>query len=235
MFDRITAYATTGLAAVLALGVSAQANTLLFDFGEITTPTGGNYNNVTQNQLPIFNALDTTGAGTGIGLTTSGFNPGSNTNGTQTPGGTAGATFDAAATRDNLFGHTVNFNQPAPLPLATLSLSGLDGSGLTTYDFVFFGSRLGVTDNRETQYVVTGANNATGYLDTSGNTDNVAVVSGIIPNALGQVSIAVSPGPNNNNSSGFYYLGAMQIIAVPEPAGLALMGLGGLFVAARRR
>lgn len=235
MFNRVTSCIGTGLFLFAFVGI-VEANTLMFDFGEATTPTGSNYNNVTQSQLPIFNALDTTGAGTGIGLTTVGFNPGSNQSGTSTPGGAA-AIFDPLATRDNLFGHTVNFNQPAPLPLATLTLSGLDPSGLTAYDFTFFASRMGVTDNREAQYAISGLNALTGYLDSAGNTDNVAVVAGIIPDAAGQVTIDVSPGPNNNNSSGFYYLGAMQIetVAVPEPASLALIALAVPFALVRRR
>ena len=233
MFHRITTLATIGLTAVLTLGINASANTLMFDFGEITTPSGNNYNNVTQNQLPIFNALDTTGAGTGIGLTTEGFNPGSNQNGTSTPGGDA-AIFDTMATVDNLFGHTANFNQPAPLPLGTLTLTGLDSSGATTYDFVFFGSRMSVSDNRETQFAISGANSDIGYLDPSNNTDNVAIVTGMIPDAAGVITIDVSPGPNNVNSSGFFYLGAMQITTVPEPASLVLLSLGGVLVAMRR-
>lgn len=235
MLKRMVSYAMVAGVALFGFGASAQASTLKFDFGEIITPTGNNYNNVTQSQLPIFNALDTTGAGTGIGLTTSGFNPGSNQSGTETPGGTAGLLFEDTTTRDNLFGHTSTFNQPTPMPMGTLSLTGLDGSGLTTYDFVFFGSRMSVSDNRETQYAVSGLNSGIGYLDTANNTDNVTNVSGIIPNALGEVTIEVSPGPNNSNSSEFFYLGAMQITVVPEPAGLALFGLGGLLVAARRR
>lgn len=219
--------ASTVVSVVCASTAVTSAAPLFFDFGEASQPTGSNYNNVSQAQLPILNALDSTGAGTGISLLTSGFNPGSNQNGTQAPTGAAGI-FEPQATRDNLFGHTALFNQPAPLPLATLSLGGLDGSGNTQYEFVFFGSRTGVTDNRETKFEVIGANTGAGLLDTANNLANVAVVAGIIPTSAGELTVRVSPGPNNNNSSGFYYLGAMRLEAspVPEPttfAGLALL------------
>lgn len=234
MFARLTSLVAVAAAAATSSAVSAAP--MFFDFGEVGQPTGNNYNNVTQAQLPILNALDSTGAGTGVSLLTSGFNPGSNQNGTTSPAGAA-AVFDPQATRDNLFGHTAVFNQPTPLPLGTLSFAGLDGSGNTQYEFVFFGSRTGVTDNRETKYELLGANSGFGLLDTSNNISNVATVSGIIPTAAGELTLLVSPGPNNTNSSGFFYLGAMRVEGspIPEPASLALVAAGALLGLRRRR
>lgn len=219
----------------LATAFSVQANTLFFDFGDTNQQTAAlNYNNifVSPSQLSILNAVDSTGASTGIGLSASGFNPGSNLNGTTAPTGAA-SIFNAQATRDNLFGHTANFNQPGPLPLGILSLSGLNPAA--TYNFTFFGSRTGVSDNRETKYEVVGLNSGFGLLDAANNIANVAVVSGISPDALGNLTVNVSPGPNNNNTSGFFYLGAMQFTAVPEPSSIVLAALGGIGLMIVRR
>ncbi|HRK30378.1 MAG TPA: hypothetical protein PLD59_04810 [Tepidisphaeraceae bacterium] len=210
----------------------AVAAPIFVDFGEAAQPTGNNYNNVSQAQLPIFNAIDTTGAGTGIGITTSGFNPGSNQNGTTSPTGAA-TIFDSQATRDNLFGHTVNFNQPAPLPLGVITITGLTPG--TPYDFAFFGSRTGVTDNRETQFAASGANSVTALLDTANNVSNIGIAAGVLPNGSGTIQIAVSPGPNNTNGSGFFYVAAMRMEAIPEPGSVALALLPLGIAALRRR
>lgn len=211
----------------ICLAATASATSLFVDFGETTQPTGGNYNNISQAQLPIFNALDSLGNGTGIAIeVTDQFWPGSNQNGTTTPSGDA-AMFDPQATRDNLFGNTVVFGGFTE-PTAQLTLSNLDTSGAFSYTFTFFGSRTGVTDNRETAYAVAGSNNATAYLNTAGNTSNVAIAADILANAGGQVTIDIGPGPNNTNGSGFYYIGAMRIdvVPVPEPATALLLTLG---------
>lgn len=215
----------------LATTLSVQANTLFWDFGETAQQTPGNYNNIFvgsgTNYLTTLNAIDSAGASTGIGLTASGFNPGSNQNGTTAPGAPANL-FDPQATRDNMFGHTGLFGG-ITAPLGVLSLTGLNPSA--TYDFTFFGSRTGVSDNRETKFDVLG--NGFALLNTANNTANVAVVLGASSDALGNLTINVGPGPNNNNASGFWYLGAMQIVAVPEPSALALLGLGGVLIVRR--
>jgi hypothetical protein len=227
------------LALLPAITTEVRAGTLFFDFGETTQQTPGNYNNVFvgggTNSLAVPNAVDNTGAPTGLGLLAAGFNPGSNQNGTTAPTGAA-AIFDPQATRDNMFGHTGSFGG-ITRPLGVLSLSGLDASGNTSYAFTFFGSRTGVSDNRETKYEALGGNTGFALLNTANNTSEVALLGGIFPDALGNLTINVSPGPNNNNASGFFYLGALKIetTVIPEPSSAGLCALGVLALALCRR
>ena len=219
----------------MTAAVAVQAQTLFFDFGDPAQQTTGNYNNILIANGSVANAIDNTGATTGISLSTSGFNPGSNLNGTTAPSGAA-SIFDPQATRDNFFGHALGvFNQPTILPLGMLTFTGLNP--LATYDFTFFASRTGVSDNRETKYEAVGLNSGFSTLDAANNIANVATVSGISPNAQGNLTVNVTMGPNNNNTTGFFYLGAMQVVVnpVPEPSSFALAALGGLALAFGRR
>lgn len=232
-------FGTVATLAIFAVWNTTGANaaTILYDFGDSSQITAGNYNNITLNTnvppvLSIADSIDSTSASTGIGLSVSGFFPGSNTTGATSVSGAA-AIFDTQATRDNAFGHTGPFSNNPDASLATVSLTGLNPA--LTYDFTFFGSRAGVTDNRETAYAVAGANASTVYLNASANTSNVAIASGISPTATGTIAIQVSAGPNNNNGSKFYYLGAMQIQYVPEPATLGLLSIALVAAAGLRR
>lgn len=222
---------------VACCAVGAQAATILYDFGDSSQVTAGNYNNIIVNTsgpavLSIANSIDSTGASTGIGLGISGFFPGSNTTGTTSVSGAA-AIFDTQATRDNAFGHTGVFSGNPDASLANVSLTGLNPA--LSYNLTFFASRTGVTDNRETAYTVTGASASTVYLNASNNTTDVVTALGVVPTATGTVSIDVYAGPNNSNGSKFYYLGAMQIQYVPEPATLGLFSVALIGVAGLRR
>lgn len=236
---------------VLALGVISfsslvHAGPIFIDFGDTAqqTPAVENYNHILVNDvepgtpgyqglLNIANLVDNTGAPTGIGIAASGFFQGSNTNGTTTPAGAA-AIFHPQATRDNAFGHAAAFGTNPLTPEATVLLTGLEPA--TAYDFTFFGSRTGVTDNRETEFRLLGAPNNTGVLlNTANNTSTVADMLGVFPTAAGQITLLVDPGPNNNNASLFYYLGAMRIAAVPEPAFGSVVALTLIGLASRRR
>lgn len=235
------------MACVALSAHSASAATLLFDFGYAgSISASNNYNDVVIDQggvpavitpqpILIPNVIDSTGANTGASLSVSGFFPGGNPNGTTTPGGAAGANFVSTATQDNMFTHVGPFGGQTTNPKGTIVLSGLNDS--TAYSFIFFASRMGVGDIRETKYTVTGSSSNSAFLNAAGNTSNVASVTGIYPNA-GSISIDVEAGPNNNNgATKFSYIGAMRVdyTLVPEPAALGLVGLASLMLAFRRR
>lgn len=226
------------VAFVATFAAPAMASVIYFDFGADNQTTPGNYNNMSHNATypnppaPIANAIDDTGAATGVSLNcTDIFWPGSNFNGTTTPSGNA-AQFASTATQDNFFGSTVAFGGFTE-PTGGFTLAGLNPS--FTYMFTFFASRMGVTDNREAAYAVSGAGSETVFLNASNNVSQVAITGGLTPNLDGTMTISVGPGPNNNNGSRFYYLGAMRIDVVPEPASMVLLALGAVAVASRRR
>jgi hypothetical protein len=70
---------------------------------------------------------------------------------------------------------------------------------------------MGVGDNRETRYTITGASETTADLNAANNELEVVTASSIAPNANGEITIALTPGPNNDNGNHFTYLGALQI------------------------
>lgn len=222
---------------VLAAASPASAAVLLFDVGAAGTPTPAPTNNIVEAQGTIANATDTSGSATGISVVTSGFNA-SNTVGTMAPTGAAGAIFSSSFTQDSLFGNTAVFGAGS-FPLATIVFSGLDGSGATGYTFDFFASRTSVSDNRETEYNLTGAGPAVSYfLDAANNTSNIATSAAIIPTSGGTITLRVDAGPNNTNTgTNFYYLGAFRLTTapVPEPSAAVLAALGTVMAFRRRR
>lgn len=211
IYGSAAGYESASFTVRLNLTPAVPPQTLLFDFGIHSQQTAGNWNNVTDQQGSIAGVVDSQGNSTGISLTvTDAFWPGANTNGTTAPTGDA-AIFDVQATRDSLFGNTVEFGGSTE-PTAGFTLAGLSTDPGATYTFTFFASRMGASENRETAYGVAGANSGTAYLNPADNQDAVAVVSGIAPAANGTITVTLGPGPNNINPYGFYYLGAMRVV-----------------------
>ncbi len=188
---------------------------ILVDFGADGTPTDvGNtqpspfWNNITATigtsaTAGVTNLVTTNGT-----ASTATFQMVSRFNGANANGATTATVFPTTATQDSLFGNTEAFSGLANIKPA-FKLTGLDPANV--YSFTFYGSRTGVTDNRETRYTVTGTVSASADLNAANNTNNIVSVSGVRPTAAGEVTVELNPGPNNNNANHFTYLGAMRV------------------------
>ncbi len=213
---------------------STEASTLLFDFGRTDLQSNPGWNNLVPATGTLFATFDSSNALTPIGIeiTDPFYQAGEPSPlGSGAPAGDA-ASYPVSATDDFFFGHAAAWGSQAPNPLGQFKLFNLDPS--MTYDFTFFASRQVVSDNRETSYVVNGANSDSGVLDAANNNTEVLRINGILPDANNEIFVDVTPGPNNSTSTGFYYINLMQVDVVPEPASVALMGAAGLMVLGRR-
>jgi hypothetical protein len=221
-----------------AISASAATQTFLLDFGAAPTPMDPGddpaftWNNVpdsiaTNNAGQVLNLLTVENAATDVDLLMIARFNGSNTNGTL-----ASSLYPTDATRDSLFGNTELFGTLSNV-FPEFKLTSLDP--LLTYDFTFYASRTGVGDNRETQYTVTGASSGIVFLNVANNIDNQVTLFGMVPDAFGEINIRLTPGPNNNNSNHFTYLGVLKIDAIPEPSSVLLL-LGGMtFMGLKRK
>ncbi|WP_100613819.1 T9SS type A sorting domain-containing protein [Confluentibacter citreus] len=193
----------------------------LIDFG--ATSTLGNWNNVNDpGTLNSFtNLIDDDGVTTGEVLTlTDIFGPFASSTGTQTPDG--GLPFPDTATRDSYYG------DDATEPTGGFTLSGLEAGKY--YSFTIFASRESVDplDNREALYTITGDGAAqTATLDARENTANVATILNVQPNIDGEITILVQKGSANDNSDGFYYIGAIEMTKTDDILSNKKFGING--------
>ncbi len=206
-----------GSQVVIAIPVSG-AEVLFFDFGasspamEAADDPVNAWNNIT----PAVGSSDTGVLPTLVTAsnqaTTAGFQMIRRFNGANTNGTTASTVFPADATSDSLFGNTELFSSLTNI-FPSFKLTGLaPGQG---YDFTFFASRTGVSDNRETRYTVVGTNTVIAHLQVAGNINGVVEARAVRPTAAGEITISLAPGANNNNANHFTYLGAMKITPAP--------------------
>jgi len=198
-----------------------RAQVILVDFGSSATPTttgpspddpANAWNNVTDAigtavGAQLRNLVTTENVATGVSLVILTRFGGANTNGTL-----ASPLFPADATRDSLFGNTETFNGLANV-FPSFKLTGLDP--MRTYDFTFYASRLGVTDNRETGYTVTGFNSGFIALNAAANVDKSVTLTDMVPTAAGEITISLAPTAANNNANHFTYLGVLKIEPTP--------------------
>lgn len=214
----------TYLGVLKAEALAAGGPAFLFDFGATGTPTPTQtgpaiirWNDVTPDTQTIANLIATNGMATPIGFQiTSRFNA-ANASGT-----TASTLYPASAAQDSLFGNTESFGSLANIT-PKFALQNLDPNAL--YDLNFYASRTGVTDNRETRYTVAGATTNSADLNASGNVNTVAAIEHIKPDSNRELSIALTPGPNNDNANHFTYLGVLQLnwrtASAPPPIKIA--------------
>lgn len=197
--------------------VSFGQNYTYIDFGITTNETAGNWNNVSVPNAADASGItlaliDSDGASTGVTLTVDDAFDTVNTAGNATPD--PSLPFPSSAAADSFFGETSTFGGTLE-PTGGFTLSGLDPTKY--YAFSIFASRNGVSDNRETQFTVVGSTTQVVAMNPSNNTTDTADVLNIQSNASGEISLTAEPGPNNTNGTGFYYLGAIEMVTSDTP------------------
>src|SRR6185369_1217487 len=134
------------------------------------------------------------------------------------------------------------YSWPGNLSPSWLEFRDLDPK--LRYDLTFFASKTTVGQTYETSYIVNGEGpGQTVFLEPANNQSNVAVVSNVSPYATtngpitaGSLYVSLSPGPNNNNPSHIYMIGAVRLVVhVPEPTSSALIIFGMLIMSHTRR
>ena len=227
IISRSLAVLSSTLAAAFILSGSAKADGLLFDFGADATPTDTSstgepafWNNVTSAGTTddglVPNLLKTDGEFTDVSIQMIARFNGSNANGT-----TGDSAYPVTATRDSLFGNTELFGQLENI-FPRFKLTGLAAG--ETYTITFYASRTGVGDNRETRYTVTGATEGTYDLNAANNVTESVTAENVAPDVSGEITIGLTPGPNNNNANHFTYLGVLEI--EPSSGGKMLVDFG---------
>ena len=195
---------------LLLTGVWAQQDVVI-DFGQrsIDRASDGNVNNVASSVAGAFTngvqLYNSSGMSTGFNLQVNDAWHASTLNGTTQPDYTLG--FPASATRDGFFGETIAFNGTLE-PTGGFVIRNLDPTQY--YSFVLFGSRMNVSDSRETQYTLSGTSMSTALLETANNTSNAVTILNLQPDANGEISLIATAGPNNTNPNGYYYLSALR-------------------------
>jgi len=179
---------------------------IMIDFGDKATVSADPWNNLTSTtgEGEIVNLKNSRNLKTPMSVSVYDRFTGINTGGTTTPDGSIA--FPESATRDSYFGSTAEFSGTTQ-PTGSMLFTGLNPA--KTYTFEVFASR-SATDNREAKYKFIGAVKDSIYLNPSNNTSLVASLA-VQPATDGTIDLVVSPGENNNNSSGFYYLGALKM------------------------
>ena len=152
---------------------------------------------------------DKNGNATGVSLKVMERFNGSNSNGAATTN--TDLNMPSGVSTNSFFGNTKAVHDGQLVVKSVIKFSGLDKN--KSYSFCFFGSRTGVSDNRETSYTCKGSNEVTVLLNTANNTNKIACAEAVKPNDQGEVELTVTSGPANNNVTGFYYLNAMRIMS----------------------
>jgi lysophospholipase L1-like esterase len=195
----------------------SQNDTIKIDVGSTISPMP--WNNLTNTDVGVINnMINSFGCQTSVGIAVVDSFAGINTAGTQAPN--PGLGFPPSASEDSFFGNTELFGNGIQ-PTGGIELFHLDTSKI--YTIIIFSSRM-AGDNRETKYIISGQTTDSLYLNVANNTDS-AVTTSLHPSPDSTIQVIASPGPNNNNIYGFYYLGAMMVLYEQEPPGPPALSL----------
>ncbi len=212
---------------VTVLATAQNRDTVLIDFGTVASPAP--YNNITSARAQDpFALANTDGNQTGYEFVMTDIFNGVNTGGSQTPAAAVGLA--GTATGDSFFGNVGVFGGVSE-PTGAFEIRKLNPA--LTYTFTVFASRTGATDIREAKYVLRGMTVDSANLNATDNADRVVTLS-LKPTADSTITLTASPGPNNDNSTKFYFIGALRMsydeqevpVVVTTPADTFLVDFG---------
>jgi lysophospholipase L1-like esterase len=126
-------------------------------------------------------------------------------------GATTNSTYPSSATADQFTVGDFSFlHSSCTDDTAVIKIGGLDPENV--YEFRMFSSRYpGTGTNRTAVYTVGSASTT---LNADGNENNIATLSGLVPNGSGEISLTVSRHPSAN----WGYIGILDIIGTPPDA-----------------
>ncbi|MCU7693762.1 DUF4886 domain-containing protein [Haoranjiania flava] len=187
-------------------GTGDFTGSILINFGTAAAPAGWNGVTAFREETSV-SLKNNTNNYTGIRLTiTEKFN-GANTSGESST--TTDFNMPSAVSASAFFGNSKAEFGGVLVKQSKLKISGLDKN--MKYNFCYFGSRNQSTDNRETKFITTGKNEVAVLQNSSNNKSVISCANAVQPNDNGEVTITITAGENNNNSTGFYYINAMRI------------------------
>jgi hypothetical protein len=209
--EQITDLAGNAMASTDRIQNYISSGSIYIDFGDNSTVSGSadTWNVVPMNST-ISNAISSTGeayvyfndlleangAPSGIGLSMSDALSGSSVV------GTSAGTYPIGATNDSVWGSDSD-------PQGVFHFYNLNPE--TSYDFTFYASRTSVSENREANYALQGANSGSVDLNPTQNINNTATISGIRPTTEGVITLTVSAGDDNDQDNHYYYLSLIEM------------------------